>query len=90
MKRVRIFIWGDVQGKYFRAAIQEKAVMMDITGYVRNKDDGSVMAVLEGDEADIDDVIDFCKEGPRGAAVDDVDVVDENYEGDYEDFEIRL
>lgn len=90
MKRVRVFIWGNVQGKNFRNSIKEKAVMMDITGYVRNKDDGSVMAVFEGDEDDIDEVIDFCREGPRGAAVDDVDVIDENYEGDYEDFEIRL
>lgn len=90
MKRVRIFIWGDVQGKNFRDAIKEKAIMMDVTGYVKNKDDGSVMAVLEGDENDVDEVVDFCKEGVRGTSIDDVDVVDEKFEGDYDDFEIRL
>jgi acylphosphatase len=89
MKRVKVIITGDVQGKFFRAAIQEKALMLDINGYVKNNDDGSVTAVLEGDEADIDEMVEFCKEGPRGASVDDVDVIDQDFKGDFDDFEIR-
>ncbi|MDD4877550.1 MAG: acylphosphatase [Candidatus Nanoarchaeia archaeon] len=89
MKRAKIIIYGDVQGKFFRAAIQEKALMLDLCGYVKNNDDGSVTAVLEGDETDIDEMVEFCKEGPRGASVDDVEVVDQDYKGDFDDFEIR-
>lgn len=90
MKRVRVEITGEIQGVNYRAAVKEKAIELDLTGYVENMDDGSVEAVFEGDEADIDEMIDFCKEGPRGAVVDDVEVNDEEYTGDFEDFEIRI
>ncbi|MDI6737425.1 MAG: acylphosphatase [Nanoarchaeota archaeon] len=89
MKRVKILIYGEVQGKNFRAAIQEKALMLDLCGYVKNNDDGSVTAVLEGDETDIDEMVDFCKEGVRGASIDDVEVIDQDFKGDFVDFEIR-
>ncbi|MBU2589860.1 MAG: acylphosphatase [Nanoarchaeota archaeon] len=89
MKRVRIIISGDVQGVYFRANIKENAVMLDLNGFVRNLSDGSVEAVFEGEESDIEEIIDYCKEGPRGAKVLDVDVEEEEFEDEFEDFEVR-
>ena len=62
MKRIKVIITGEVQGKNFRAAIQEKALMLDLNGYVKNNDDGSVTSIFEGDEADVDEMIEFCKE----------------------------
>ncbi len=90
MKRVHINILGEVvQGVFFRAKINEKANALDVTGFVRNKDDGSVEAVFEGDDSDVDELLDFCREGPRGAQIEDVEIVEEEYEGEFEDFEIR-
>lgn len=89
MKRIKVIIYGEVQGKNFRAGIQEKALELDLCGYVKNNDDGSVTAVFEGDEADVDEMVEFCKEGVRGAVIDDVEVIDQDYKGDFDDFEIR-
>lgn len=90
MKRVHVYVYGDVvQGIFFRAYIHEKANELDVFGFVKNIDDGSVEAVFEGDNSDVDELVENCKEGPRGAKIDDVEVVDEEYEGDFEDFEIR-
>ncbi len=90
MKRVHINILGEVvQGVFFRAKINEKANALDVTGFVRNKDDGSVEAVFEGDDSDVDELLDFCREGPRGAQIEDVEIVEEEYDGEFEDFEIR-
>ena len=89
MKRVKVIITGEVQGKNFRAAIQEKALMLDLNGYVKNNDDGSVTSIFEGDEADVDEMIEFCKEEPGGVSIDDVEVIDQDYKGEFDDFEIR-
>jgi len=89
MKRVRVIIRGKVQGVFFRANLKENALMNDLAGYVRNLEDGSVEAVFEGDDADIEEIIEYCHEGPRAAKVDDVEVIEEEYKGDSEGFEIR-
>lgn len=90
MKRVHIYIYGEiVQGVFFRAHINDRANELDITGYVKNNDDGSVEAVFEGDDSDIDELVEYCREGPRGAKIDDMEVVDEEYEGEFDEFEIR-
>ncbi|HII15894.1 MAG TPA: acylphosphatase [Nanoarchaeota archaeon] len=89
MRRVKVIIYGDVQGKYFRAGIKEKALFLDLNGYVKNNDDGSVTAILEGDDADIEEMIEFCKEGVRGASVDDVEVIEQDFKEEFDDFEIR-
>ena len=90
MKRIHVYITGEVvQGIFFRARINEKANELDIKGFIKNKDDGSVEGVFEGDESDVDELVEYCKEGPRGAQIDDVEVVDEDFIGEFDDFEIR-
>ncbi|MFH1638602.1 MAG: acylphosphatase [Candidatus Woesearchaeota archaeon] len=90
MKRVRVIISGNVQGVFFRAGIKKQANMLDINGFVKNKEDGTVEAIFEGDDDDIDEIIEFCKEGPRGAQIDDVEVEEEEYKEEFEDFEVRV
>jgi len=90
MKRVRVIISGEVQGIYFRANIKENAIMLDLNGYVRNTSDGSVEAVFEGEESDIEEMIEFCKEGPRRAKILDVDVQEEEYKKEFDNFEVRF
>ncbi len=90
MRRVRVTIMGQVQGVFFRRHVKEHANMLDISGYVYNKEDGSVEAVFEGDDSDIEEMLEFCKEGPRGAKVDDVEIEEEEYKNEYDEFEVRV
>ncbi|MFH1229447.1 MAG: acylphosphatase [Candidatus Aenigmatarchaeota archaeon] len=89
MRRVHVFIHGMVHGVFFRANIQRKAIELDVTGYAKNTDDGDVECIFEGEEEDIDEMLEFCREGPRNAQVEDVDIEDENYTGEFDNFEIR-
>ena len=72
---------GYVQGVGFRFAVQRTASSRDLAGWVRNRPDGAVEAVFEGERDDVEALVDFCRRGPRGAEVDRVDVEAESPEG---------
>lgn len=59
---------------YFRASTKQKAEELNITGVVMNTPDGGVYAEAEGEEADLNDFIDWCRQGPPKAKVEQVDV----------------
>lgn len=59
---------------WFRESCRERAVALGVTGWVRNRSDGRVEAVLEGPETAVDRVVQWCHEGPSHARVDGVDV----------------
>lgn len=80
-QRRRLRIRGQVQGVAFRASTREAAARIGASGWVRNREDGSVEAVIEGSEAQLEAVLAFCREGPRFARVDGVDVLPEPPEG---------
>jgi acylphosphatase len=88
MVQARVRFYGRVQGVFFRANTERKAIEMGINGYVKNMPDGSVEAVFEGDETKVKKVIDWCSTKIRAARVTDVDVKYETIE-DFNDFEIR-
>ncbi len=73
---VEIRVTGWVQGVSFRWACQEEADRHGVRGWVRNEPDGSVLARFEGDRGPVDAMVDFCRAGPPGARVEDVDVRD--------------
>src|SRR4029077_2296162 len=80
---------GRVQGVWFRGATQDEARRRGVRGWVRNRVDGSVEAVLEGDAAAVRTVADWARTGPPGARVRDV-VEQQEPEGDaLVGFEIR-
>ena len=79
--RKRVVVHGDVQGVFFRDATEKEASGRGVAGWVRNRDDGSVEAVFEGDDATVDALVDFCHSGPSQASVERVDVSDEEPEG---------
>ena len=72
---------GFVQGVGFRFAVERAARSRGVAGWVRNQPDGTVEAVFEGELQDVEALVDFCREGPRGAEVDRVDVAPESPEG---------
>jgi acylphosphatase len=74
-------VQGYVQGVGFRFAVQRAAESRGVAGWVRNRSDGTVEAVFEGEREDVDALVEFCRQGPRGAAVDRVEVVSESAEG---------
>lgn len=88
MKKVRahLTIRGIVQGVSFRAYTVETARKHGTTGWVKNNSDGSVEAIIEGDEADVKHVIDWCHTGPSLARVDNVLVQWEEYKNEFDDF----
>lgn len=87
--RTHIFVSGRVQGVYFRDSMQAKAVGKGVTGWVQNLPDGRVEAVLEGDETDVQELVNWAHHGPPGAIVATVEVVQEDHKGEYADFIVR-
>ena len=72
--RARVVIRGRVQGVFFRAETRERARSLGLAGWVRNNPDGTVEAVFQGARDRVDSMIAWCRRGPAGADVDDVDV----------------
>jgi acylphosphatase len=79
--RKRVVVHGRVQGVFFRDATRRLAERHGVAGSVRNTTDGTVEAVFEGPTDLVDELVAFCKQGPRGAAVERVEVYDESPEG---------
>lgn len=79
---------GRVQGVGFRYTMQAEAQRLGVDGWVRNRLDGSVEAFLAGDPDAVEGVIAWAHDGPAGARVDDVDVVEGTGES-ASGFEIR-
>jgi len=81
MERRHVTVYGFVQGVGFRFAVERAARSRGVTGWVRNRPDGTVEAVFEGDPDDVEALVDLCRRGPRGADVERVDVEAESPEG---------
>ncbi len=88
MKRMRVIISGRVQGVFFRAHTRETAMALKLTGWVRNLHDGSVEAVFEGEDTNVQTMLEWCKKGPPHAIVTKVDAAEETYTGEFRDFRI--
>lgn len=82
-------VTGRVQGVYFRYATREEADMRGVKGWVRNRREGGVEAVFEGEKEKVEELIEFCHYGPPAAKVSAVEVTWEEYTGEFKDFSIR-
>jgi len=76
-----VIVHGRVQGVFFRDTTRRQAERRGVSGWVCNRWDGAVEAHFEGDPDAVDALVAFCREGPRGAHVDRVDVEDVEPEG---------
>jgi acylphosphatase len=79
--RKRVVAYGCVQGVFFRDTTCRQASARHVAGWVRNRPEGTVEAVFEGDPKAVEAMVAFCREGPRGAQVDRVEVREEEPEG---------
>lgn len=81
MIRRRLVVHGRVQGVFFRASCVQEAQRVGAAGWVANRPDGTVEAVVEGEDPAVEHVLTWCHEGPDRARVDRVDVAEEPVEG---------
>ena len=86
--RRHVIVSGRVQGVAFRYYARERAQSRGVAGWIRNRPDGTVEAVVEGEPDAVASVLRFLGEGPRHARVDDVEVRDEPPEG-LDEFVVR-
>ncbi|MBV9915915.1 MAG: acylphosphatase [Solirubrobacterales bacterium] len=86
--RRRITVHGQVQGVFFRDSLRRRAQSHHVAGWARNRSDGAVEAVFEGQPEDVEQLVRFAQSGPRQAEVQSVDISDEAPEG-LSGFEIR-
>jgi acylphosphatase len=88
-RRVHLHISGHVQGVGFRYAARREALALGLAGWVRNDADGTVDAVVQGDDVSVQQFVYWAREGPAGAWVSTVDVIDEPPERALTSFAIR-
>ena len=86
--RAHVIIRGRVQGVFFRMETQRAAERYGVSGWVRNKSDGTVEAVFEGKKSDTKAALQWCHEGPAFASVESVEVEWEDYRGEPAGFQV--
>jgi len=87
--RAHVIIEGRVQGVFFRYHTQDKAYQIGVKGWVKNRRDGRVEALFEGDKDRVDQIIQWCHRGPSEARVMKVHLTWEDYTGEFDDFSIN-
>jgi acylphosphatase len=87
-KRINLIVRGRVQGVYFRASAQREARRLGLTGWVKNRADGSVEVLAEGEEDQVKDFLAWAQHGPSTARVDKVDTRWRSYTGEFAEFRI--
>jgi acylphosphatase len=88
-KHVRLTVTGMVQGVGFRMYAQREARRLGLTGFVRNRPDGAVEIVAEGEPAAVDRLIAWANHGPPVARVERVEVEPGEPAGEFESFDVR-
>jgi acylphosphatase len=87
-QRIRIIVTGKVQGVFFRQALKVMAKKNNVFGWVKNLKDGHVEAVLEGDEEKINRLVEWSHGGPANARVEDVEIHNEKFSGEFKKFDV--
>lgn len=82
MARLRVSVYGQVQGVFFRDSCRQEADRRGVSGWVRNADDGSVEAVFEGDPEEVEAMCRWCQAGPSHAEVESVETAKESPTGE--------
>jgi len=88
LKQVRCVVQGRVQGVYFRASTEREAQRIGVSGWVRNRTDGGVEVVAEGDESELAALVAWVHRGPEGARVDGVEVTWGPFSGSFVSFSV--
>ncbi|MFQ5952403.1 MAG: acylphosphatase [Candidatus Omnitrophota bacterium] len=87
--RKHVLIGGLVQGVFFRSYTVDRARSLGLTGWVKNRWDGRVEAVFEGEETAVDSMVEWCRKGPPSSNVGNVDITSEKYTGEFSSFYVE-
>jgi acylphosphatase len=87
-KRIHLVVRGRVQGVFFRASAQREAKRLGLTGWVKNRPDGGVEIVAEGEEDQVKDLLAWSQHGPSTARVEKIDTRWRSYTGEFSEFRI--
>ena len=87
-QRVHVIIKGKVQGVWFRVETKQAADDLGVYGWVRNRRDGTVEAVFEGEQDIIQKMLAWCRKGAPRSRVDQVVETQETYSGEFSSFDI--
>lgn len=87
-KRVTLSVFGRVQGVFYRSNVLEKAKELNLIGFVKNEPNSCVKILAEGEEENLEKLIEWAKIGPTLAKVDKIEVKWDKEQGEFDDFEI--
>jgi acylphosphatase len=87
--RAHVFVCGRVQGVFFRFETRRLARRLGVAGWVRNRRDGQVESVFEGEKEVVERMVEFCRHGPSGARVTNVEIRWEAPTGEFEGFSVH-
>ena len=87
MATIHLLIKGKVQGVFFRATAKKIADKLNLTGWIKNREDDDVEAMVTGSQQQLEEFINWCKKGPEKAEVEDV-IVTQEKETAFNDFEV--
>lgn len=88
MKELHLIVYGRVQGVFYRSSASEMARKLGLTGLVRNRLDGTVEAIAQGEEASLQKFLNWCYKGPDLARVEKVEIMWSDVSGKYHSFAI--
>jgi acylphosphatase len=90
MKTIHVIVEGRVQGVCFRDYTQRQAHQLNLSGWVRNRQDGTVEAVFSGADSDVMSMLEWLRQGSPGSRVENIRSRDVTSEEDYTTFEVRF
>lgn len=88
MKRIVVKVSGRVQGVFFRQAALARAEKLNLNGFIRNENDGSVTITAEGEEEALQKLLEWCRIGPPWARIDEIKTERREATGEFNGFEI--
>ena len=88
MQRLNIICHGRVQGVFYRDSTRKKAVELGLVGTVKNLPDGTVQIVAEGEQQQLDALVQWARQGPPASEVSHLDITTEEPAGLFESFKI--
>lgn len=83
-----VYVSGYVQGVAFRYSAIRQAASLGVAGWVKNLWDGRVEVLIEGEESLVNQMIEWCRHGPRSAVVEKIDVEMRPYSGKFSKFDV--
>ncbi len=90
MKRLHLWVSGMVQGVCFRSFTRREAAELEITGWVKNLYNGKVEILAEGEEWSLKELVKAIRMGPPSASVRAVEIKEEEYKNEFEQFTVRF